>query len=183
MQAPGAALLAEATRALGGTLDLTRLLERLNELTRANIAVDAAGIWLLEHSELVLRSDVGFTRPEIVTRLAQTPGRDVLGWIVDRPGPLVLRGLPAAALPEARRWIEVEEFRSFLGVPLIGEAAPLGMLGLFRRGRRLFTDSDVTLAEMLCVPAAPAIANARLYAEQLRRAERTEILLATAEAL
>src|SRR6185503_9669259 len=46
-----------------------------------------------------------------------------------------------------------------------------------------FTDSDAALAEMLCVPAAPAIANARLYAEQLRRAERTEILLATAEAL
>ncbi len=182
---PGAALLVEATRALGGTLDLGRLMGRLTELTRANLAADAAGVWLLERrdTELALRGDVGFKRPEIVARLAQPPGRDVLGWIVDRPGASVLRGLPAAAIPAARRWIEAEEFRSFLGVPLVGDAAPLGMLGLFRRGRRPFTGADLALAEALCVPAAPAILNARLYAEQVGRAERTEILLATAEAL
>ena len=34
---PGAALLAEATRALGGTLDLDRLMARLTELVRANL--------------------------------------------------------------------------------------------------------------------------------------------------
>ena len=183
MLPPGAPLLAEAIRALGGTLDLARLMGRLTELTQANLAADASGVWLLERNELVLRGDVGFKRPEIVARLAQSPGRGVMGWIVDRPGPLALRGLPATAQPEARRWIEVEEFRSFLGVPMVGDAAPLGMLGLFRRGRRAFTGADIALAETLCVPAGPAILNARLYAEQLRRAERTEILLATAEAL
>ena len=182
---PGAALLAEATRALGGTLDLARLMSRLTELTQANLAADAVGVWLLERrgSELALRGAVGFKRPEVVARLAQAPGRDVLGRIVDRPGPVAVRGLPAAARPEARRWIEAEEFQAFLGVPLVGDATPLGMLGLFRRGRRAFTAADLALAESLCVPAAPAILNARLYAEQLRRAERTEILLETAEAL
>jgi signal transduction histidine kinase/ActR/RegA family two-component response regulator len=182
---PGAALLAEATRALGGTLDLGRVAGRLTELTLGNLAADAAGVWLLERhdSELVLRGNVGFTRPEVVARLAHPPGREVMGWVVDRAGPIVVRGLPASAVPEARRWIEVEAFRSFLGVPLVADAAPLGMLGLFRRGRRAFTGADLALAEALCVPAAPAILNARLYAEQLGRAERTEILLATAEAL
>jgi signal transduction histidine kinase/CheY-like chemotaxis protein len=171
-----AALLAEATRALGGTLDLTRLIGRLIELTRANLAADAVGIWLLERddSELVLRGDSGFKRPESVARLARAPGRDVLGWIVDRPGPVVVRGLSAAALPEARRWIEVEEFRAFLGVPLVGEAAALGMLGLFRRRRRNFTAADLALAETLCVPAAPAILNARLYAVALDNARLYE---------
>jgi signal transduction histidine kinase/ActR/RegA family two-component response regulator len=182
---PGAALLAEATRVLAGTLDLARLISRLTELTQANLAADAAGVWLLERrdSEMVLRSAAGFKRPGVVARLAQAPGRDVLGWIVDRPGPVLVRGLPGAARPGVRRWIEAEKFQAFLGVPLIGEAAPLGMLGLFRRGRRAFTTADLALAETLCVPAAPAILNAQLYAEQLRRAERTEILLATAEAL
>jgi signal transduction histidine kinase/CheY-like chemotaxis protein len=182
---PGAALLAEAIRALGGTLDLSRLTSRLAELTRTNLAADAAGVWLLERrdTELALRGDLGFTRPEVVARLPQSPGRAVMGWIVDRPGPLVLRGLPAAARPEARRWIELEQFRSFLGVPLVGDTVPLGMLGLFRRGRRAFTATDLALAGTLCVPAGPAILNAHLYAEQLGRAERTEILLATAEAL
>jgi GAF domain-containing protein/CheY-like chemotaxis protein/anti-sigma regulatory factor (Ser/Thr protein kinase) len=178
-------LLAQATRALGGTLDLTRLMRRLIELAQGHLGADAAGVWLLERGgvELVLRGDSGFKRPEVVARLPQPPGRDVLGWITERPGPFVMRRLPADAQPEARRWLEVEEVRSCLGVPLLGDAAPLGALLLFRRGGRAFTRVDLALAETLCVPAAPAILNARLYAEQLGRAERTEILLATAEAL
>lgn len=107
---------------------------RLLELTQAHLAADAAGVWLLERddSELVLCGDTGFKRPESVARLPQTPGRDVLGCIVGGPGPVVVRGLSAAALPEARGWIEGEEFRTFLGGPLVGDAGALGMLGLFR---------------------------------------------------
>ena len=181
----GIALLTQATRALGGTLDLDRLMGRLTQMAQAYLAADAAGVWLLERggAELVLRGDVGFKRPEVVARLEQPPWRDVLGWITDRPGPLVLRRLPGDAQPEMRRWLEVEEVRSFLGVPLLGNAAPLGALALFRRSARVFTRADLARAETLCVPAAPAIVNARLYAEQLGRTERTEILLATAETL
>ncbi|HEU4367780.1 MAG TPA: GAF domain-containing protein [Methylomirabilota bacterium] len=183
--APGVALMAQATRALGGTLDLGRLVKRLTEIARAHLAAEAAGVWLLERggAELALRGDVGFKRPEVVARLAHPPGRDVLGWISDRPGPLVLRRLPIEARPEVRRWLEVEELRSCLGVPLLGDAAPVGALALFRRSRRVFTRADLARAETLCIPAAPAILNARLYAEQLGRAERTEILLSMAEAL
>ena len=158
---------------------------RLTELTRARLAADAAGAWLFEHrdAELVLRGDIGFKRPELLARLAPPPGGSALGWIVARPGPVVVRGLPAAATPPARAWIEGEGFRSFLGVPLVGDTGPLGVLGLFRRGRRAFTAADLALAKALCVVAGPVIQNGRLYAEQLRRAERTEILLTTAEAL
>ena len=70
--------------------------------------------------------------------------------------------------------------RSFLGVPLVGEA-PVGVLGLFRRSARAFTRADLARARTLCVPAAPAIVNARLYTDQLARAERTAVLLAIAE--
>lgn len=158
---------------------------RLTELTRTRLAADAAGVWLFEHrdTELVLRGDIGFRRPELVARLAPPPGDNALGWIVDHPGPVVVRGLATAAIPPARPWIESEGFRSLIGVPLVGDTRPLGMLGLFRRGRRPFTASDLALADALCVPAGPVVQNARLYAEQLGRAERTEILLATAEAL
>ena len=182
---PEMRLLAEATRALGGTLDLTRLMGRLTELAQSVLGADAAGVWLLEKNgaELVLRGDVGFNRPEIVARVSHVPGRDVSAWLTERPGPLVLRRLPIGAAPEARRWLEAEEARSFLGVPLAGEDLPLGMLGLFRRRRRPFTAADLARAEALCVAVPPAIFNARLYADQLARAERTAVLLAIAETL
>src|SRR4030095_8855658 len=74
-----------------------------------------------------------------------------------------------------------EKMRCFLGVPLVGEATPVGVLGLFRRSRRPFTPTDLGRGRMLCVAAAPAIVNARLYTDQLARAERSAVLLAIAE--
>jgi signal transduction histidine kinase len=182
---PDLRLLAEATRTLGGTLDLTRLMRRLTELAQAALGADAAGVWLLEKnaSEMVLRGDVGFTRPQVVARVVHAPGRDVFAWLTERPGPLVLRRLPIGAAPGARRWLEGEGARSFLGVPLVGDEVPLGMLGLFRRTRRPFTAADLARAEALCVAVPPAILNARLYADQLARAERTAVLLGIAETL
>ena len=182
---PDLLLLAEATRTLGGTLDLARLMGRLTELAQSALGADAAGVWLLEKnaSEMVLRGDIGFNRPEAVARVSHAPGRDVSAWLTERPGPLVLRRLPIGAAPEARRWLETEAARSFLGVPLLGDEVPLGMLGLFRRRRRPFTAADLARAEALCVAVPPAILNARLYADQLARAERTAVLLAIAETL
>ncbi|HTO10058.1 MAG TPA: GAF domain-containing protein [Candidatus Binatia bacterium] len=182
---PDVRLLGEATRTLGGTLDLARLMGRLTELAQSALGADAAGVWLLEKnaSEMVLRGDTGFNRPEVVARVTHAPGRDVSAWLTERPGPLVLRRLPIGAAPEARGWLEAEEARSFLGVPLIGDEVPLGMLGLFRRRRRPFTAADLARAEALCMAVPPAILNARLYADQLARAERTAVLLAIAETL
>lgn len=177
--------LAEAARALGGTLDVGRLGFRLIDLALHQLGADAAGLWLLERqeTELVLRGHIGLQRPEAVTRLAHPAGRDVLGWLSERPGPVLLRALPSAARPEARRWLESERARSLVAVPLLGDAGPLGALVLVRRRPRPFSRADLARAQALCIPAPAAILNARLYAEQLGRAERTEILLATAEAL
>src|SRR3954468_19367123 len=96
---PDVRLLADATRSLGGTLDLARLMGRLTELVQAALAADAAGVWLLEKnaSEMVLRGAIGFTPPEVVARAAHAPGRDVFAWLTERPGPLVLRRLPIGA--------------------------------------------------------------------------------------
>ena len=177
------ALLGEATRTLGGTLDVNRVAARLTELAQAVLGADAAGTWLIERGsdELVLKADNGFTQSEPIARVPHASGRDVLDWITDRSGPVVLRTLPGSARPAMRRWLEAEKMRCFLGVPLVGEATPVGVLGLFRRSGRPFTRTDLGRARTLCVPAAPAIVNARLYTDQLARAERTAVLLAIAE--
>ena len=179
------ALLAAAIQELGGTLDLGRLMGRLTDLAQRHLRADGAGVWLLERrdTELMLYGEIGLRRGSDVAHLPHSPAREILGWIVDRPAPFVLHPLPATARPEARPWLEVEGMYSMLVAPLLGETSVLGALALFRRGRRAFTRRDVALAETLCLPAAAAVRNARLYAAQLGRAERTEILLATAEAL
>ena len=156
---------------------------RLTALAQAVLGADAAATWLIERGSdaLILKSNSGFTQPESVGRIPHAAGREVLGWITDRSGPVLLGGLPGAARPALRRWLEAEKMRAFLGVPLVGEATPIGVLGLFRRSGRAFTRADLARARTLCVPASPAIVNARLYTDQLARAERTAVLLTIAE--
>ena len=92
----------------------------------------------------------------------------------------MLSGLPGAARLALRPWLEAEKVHAFLGVPLVGEAT-VGVLGLFGQSGRDFTRADLARACTMCVPAAPAIVNARLYTDQLARAERAAVLLAIAE--
>jgi hypothetical protein len=99
------ALLREATRTLGGTLDVNRVASRLTELAQAVLGADAAGTWLVERGsdELVLKADTGFTQSEPIVRVPHAAGRNVLDWITDRTGPVVLRALPSGARPALRR--------------------------------------------------------------------------------
>ena len=147
----------------------------LTQLVLEHVAADAAGVWLLERRDtsVMLYGDVGLSHGSMVAHMPHPPTREILGWIVDRPAPFVLQPLPGSALAPARPWLEREAFRSMLAVPLVGETSALGALALFRRGHRAFTRHDLGRAEALCVPAAPAVLNARLYAAQLGRAERT----------
>jgi GAF domain-containing protein/CheY-like chemotaxis protein len=182
---PDPGVLADVTRALAGVLDPAALAARVTQLALEDLGADAAALWLIEgdRGELVLAGHAGVSGPERVTRLALPAPGDVLGWLGEGPGPLVVDGLPAAARPAAREWLEAEGVSAALALALEAGGGALGALGLFRRGGRAFGRDDVRRAEAVAIPAAAAVVNARLYGAQRSRAERTEVLLATAEAL
>ena len=125
---------------------------------------------------------------ELQRTLTYTPGR---GGVVARvllegksvQIPDVLKD-PEYAYPEL---VRAGNFRTILGVPLLRDGIPIGVLVLQRAAVRPFTETQIKLVETFADQAVIAVENTRLFeAEQQRTHELTESLeqqTATSEVL
>ena len=121
-------------------------------------------------------------------KLTFAPGRSgVVGRVLLEGKSVQIPDVVADPEYTLREIARLGDFRTILGVPLLRESIPIGLLVLYRTAVRPFTEKQTKLVETFADQAVIAIENVRLFeAEQQRTRELAELLeqqTATSEVL
>jgi GAF domain-containing protein len=172
------------------TFDLPAVLDALVDSAAKLCDAECAFIFRLEDGAYRLAANHGFSE-EYRQFIIDNPIRPGRGTLVGRTS-LEARTvhLPDCLADPEYVWAESQKiggFRTMLGVPLLREGHPIGVIALTRSVVRPFTGKQIELIETFADQAVIAIENVRLFeAEQQRTSELSESLeqqTATAEIL
>jgi GAF domain-containing protein len=155
--------------------DLQTVLDTLVESAARLCDADSTAIHRLDGNSYPYVASYGYTSEYHKYMRARPiiPGRGtVLGRAVTECKPIQVNDVevdPEYTLSEGQR---LGGFRTVLGIPLLREGVPIGVLVLTRNTVRPFTDKQIELATTFADQAASAIQNVRLFeAEQQRTQE------------
>jgi signal transduction histidine kinase len=162
-------------------LRLDDLLAALLERTQVLLEVDTVAILLLEaeSGELVARAAVGIE--EEVEQGVRIPlGAGFAGRIAAEQRPIVLSDVDHADV--LNPLLRAKGIKSLLGVPLLVEGEPTGVLHVGSLVPRVFEQDEVELLSLVADRVAVAIEHARLFEAERRARERLEQVQAVTDA-
>ncbi|HTP92980.1 MAG TPA: GAF domain-containing protein, partial [Xanthobacteraceae bacterium] len=156
------------------TFDLQSVLDTLVESAAGLCEANAAMIFRRDAENYRLASSHGFT-PEYRAWMEQQSIAVGRGTLVGRTA---IEGcttqIPDAMADPDYAWsesIERGRFRTMLGVPLLREGKPIGVIALCRYSVHPFTDKQIDLVTTFADQAVIAIENVRLFEEVRARTE------------
>ena len=170
--------------------DLQAVLDTLTELVARLCEADMAALLRPKGDRFTFAASFGFPQAfvDLVKAMPISASRETLaGRVLTERGPVHIPDVladPEYAFSEPQT---IAGYRSMLGVPLMREGEPIGIIILTRSLMQPFTDKQIGIVTTFADQAVIAIENARLFDEvQARTRELTELLqqqTATADVL
>jgi signal transduction histidine kinase len=162
------------------TFDLQAVLDTLVQSAARLCAAECAFIFRLEDGAYHLAASHGFSDEyrAYIKRNPIPPGRNTLVGRTALTAHTV--HIPDCLADPEYTWFESQKiggFRTMLGVPLLREGSPIGVLALTRSQVQPFSDREIDLVTTFADQAVIAIENVRLFDEvQARTYELSEAL-------
>ncbi|MCL4499281.1 MAG: SpoIIE family protein phosphatase, partial [Chloroflexi bacterium] len=175
-------ILSEVAGSVARTLDLKQLVEQTADLIMQLLETDALTFYLLDEDtmelNLITHRGVG---PQFLKELSTIRVGEMLTGLTAQTGlPLAVEDLQAD--PRANRTLMAGEgLASYAGVPIKARGKIIGVMPIFTKTKRKFTDRDLALLSAIGNQIGTALENARLYERERDIAETLqESLLGTA---
>lgn len=167
--------LLEAALELSSQPDHIKLYERIEDVSGALLQADGVGLWFaIDDNRLELRHTINVGPTDMTGRQLRI-GEGLVGKVYESG--LILRVDDYSDWAGRADVFADTSFRSAMGVPLMWQNQPLGVLALTRsKAGQPFTTDDENLAQLLAAQAAAALDNLRLRAEQVRAVEDLNLL-------
>lgn len=157
--------LAEISRNLASTVDLSILLDRITQAAADLCSSEAASILLYDENkqQLYFESATNLDQP-LMRGLVVPVENSIAGWIVTHGQPIIIDDTQN----EPRHFAQVGKATnitttSLLGIPLIAKDTVIGALEAINKLNGQFTQEDQKILMDLGAQAAVAIENARLF--------------------
>src|SRR5919106_1470138 len=169
---PHLTILEDISALISHSHDLQETLNSIVATVAERMETEVCSLYILERLQkrLTLRATMGLD-PESVGRVSMGISEGLTGLVIERMKPVMV--VDALAHPRYKYFPETHEerFHSFLGVALIENKLPLGVLVVQTSRRREFARDEIRLLTTISAQATSIIVQARL-ADSLRSKEQ-----------
>ena len=139
------------------------LLGKIVVMVARHMKADVCSIYLYDEgkNELVMRANTGF-KQHVIGKIRLKPGEGIAGTVFEKNDPVCASD--GFTHPNFRyfKGIGEERYKSFLSVPIVAGAGPVGVVMLQRREDNRFEDSDITALQIVASQLATVLENVKI---------------------